>query len=539
MYQEFLKKQSLGNQVSVLVAPRDASLTHIKAATAGADTAVVEDHSALEMLTSEILDNSRFTKIKEGARKLIKNLPLEGSYQAATGDKYAVGLYPYVSPSSGTLPRAYIVYENEISPPQLSALIAPLSICSEETRPKVIFRPVSSAAALAQKFRPVSGQVQMFEAGPYGLVNRQHLQGDSQSYSESDALDLYLNFGFDTLANINLELTEDAEGQERSVAKFYKMMFQVNAKIRSTGRISAQGSVLSLIHYVDELKEKEVNLPNDELLRMRAFVNVLHGFVFENSRDRIQNTMAIGHHLEDEFLIALGERLINLVEGVDPSALKWLQSAERRFWRLGEPVQAAYAKHNRLITLLSTSQLIDTDEFSGSAEQLFEMAPYCERMSSVRQGAAIANLVNANPNRAHELYSLALKEAGSWLQIAEARVGKLICEFLLGELNSTKIEQCARGIVANIGHSEITYHHKRLAYNLLKLEKGVGSKSHSATVFLEASLITMAEANNLELFFSSIAAAMPVSAPRGALAGGRGAFFKRTGLAPGCGFVWH
>jgi hypothetical protein len=540
-YEDFLGRRSPANKVAILVAPSQTSPNIILKAVGPSTVEVIEDNRKIQEKSSKLMNRSKFARTWQRAKEFVSIIDhVDFSLEIPSGEKYTAAYYPNIAAPRDELPDAYIIDEDEITRDQFSSFLAPFARLPERRRPKVIIRPKRAAGILLNKLRPVSDKIEVLQIGRHGFDHVAVAAGDGSARTTSELLESYVNFGFTTMAEGDIALPPRDADAEEVLAGLYRFIFRINAAARTDSRRTAAPLVRSLAAYLDSIEADFSPLRRAELLRVKIFANLLHGYVVEASAEEIRNALALAHHLKDTFLIALGERLINLAEGINPSALHWLHEAEKTFWQMGEPVQAIYAVHNRLLTALSTSVGdIEFASFLDHAEKLKEIAPYAERMSTVMHGEGLLHLLSDNLGVAQEVFQAAEGEAGTWLHRMEARVSRLTCLHLSGYLDEAQIVSAASSIVHQLGQGHVEYHHSILFYNLLRMSEGRRCYEVVAELGRSRGIVSEAEVCDLRMLFARFTGSMPVSAPGGRYRGRRGEFFERTGLVADASFIWH
>lgn len=487
------------------------------------------------------MKRNKFGAIWTRAKEFISIIDhVDFSFEVPSGEKYTAAYYPNISAPRSDIPNAYIIDEDGIEHDQFSSFLAPFARVPERSRPKVIIRPKGPAAALMSKLRPISDKLEVLQLGRHGLDVVFVERSDPRGHTTAELLESYVNFGFALMAEADFSLPPPGTGPEEILASLYRSIFRINAAVRSDSRRAAIPLVRSLGVYLDKI---EADFPphfRPELMRVKVFANLLHAYVIESSAEEVRNALALSHHLQDPFLVALGERLINLAEGINPSTIHWLRNAEKSFWQLGEPVQAIYAVHNRLLTALSISEgEVEYGSFLDHAQRLKEIAPYAERMSTVLQGEGLLHLLSDDLGTAQEVFRAAEREAGSWLHRTEARISRLVCLHLQGYLDEAEIVAAATSIVNQLGQGPPEYHHSILFYNLLRMSEGRHCHAAVADLGRTSRIVSGSEIEDVRTLFARFAARMPVSTPGGRYRGKRGEFFDRTGLVPDGSFIWH
>jgi len=530
------------NKVAVLIAPRETSLNAILGAVAPRQIEIIQDHQEIAAKSSRLMERSKFFEMWQRAGLFIRALGghFEVALEIPTGEKYSAAYYPNISAPRRELPEAYVIEEDDIGRDQFSSFIAPFARVPEPDRPRIIIRAKGPAKSVAEKLDPIGDKVEVVQFGQHGLVTLDQAAAETRAAGVGDMLEAYQNFGFALVARQEVLLPDGAGDAAEILASLYQLMFKINAAIRADDRRRAGPDVQRLLAYLDSLDQRTAGKFQSELARIKALANLLHAYVFENSAEEVRNALGLARRLDDAFLVALGERLINLAEGLNPSTLHWLANAEKSFWRLGEPVQATYAMHNRLVTALSISSApVEFVPFLDAPQKLKEIAPYAERLSTIYQGVGLLHLVSDNLQAAHDLFEAAEAEPGTWLHRAESRTSKLMCRHLLGYTDDYELEAAANSFAQQLGTLAADYHHLRLFYNLLRMAEGRPCADRIASIAVTRNILSPLDASDLGGLFARIAARMPVSAPGGRYQGPRGEFFERTLLAPTCSFIWH
>ncbi|MEA3053255.1 MAG: hypothetical protein QOG72_2158 [Sphingomonadales bacterium] len=537
----FVARASRNDLVDVLILPfvdepLEVSLaekTHV------GRIAVIEDQAALLSHSQDLEKRLRFAKPRRTASEFLSHAFSFSVVPEGMPGSFRYGIFDWMGSSEAQLAPLYVIRRNRVLDATLSRFLRAFRSVPPLRRPKVVLDAEGSVQEARSLLRLSRDSVMAFFPGRDGIQSTGiEVRGiDIDRFPEA-----ILSGAVSACASVEMEppAPDAPPAERRRYAVFLYQRIQANKGCDR--RFEAAADIDLLESFVRSQLAGTLDEP-DRLWFAEALIFALldRSYVEEGPR-QIEYALGIAQALGDPDLEAWVLRHINISAGVTAFASQRLEHAAQVLQRAGRFTQAAYAATNRIITDIHRSDApIDVGRAESVVDYVLDWAPYCERLSSIINGAGVAALIAGNLYRAEELFRRAADANGGRLHRLSAQVNLRIAQHIGGARHKVEeIESIFRAILTSKMSKKLDYHHVYLIANLIGLTRSKSLKAKLRAHLLEASYLdydfdTVVNDNLIPYLATKFTKISDGHRFRGK----RGQFTEEYGLLPLAQFIWN
>lgn len=476
---------------SVLVLNRHQALSGLKDFFKEYSPTKIEISDKHELGTTQrTIENS--IKYIKPAKKLATyaNAVLEGVSLTESGFSMGLsGLLNHQPPcaTDALLPKLFLINEDDIRGPQLSEFLSLFQQIDKGRLPATIFvsntdKVDSAVETLSACGSNVSAQV-LTGAGAKHL----DLHG-SQCSSGMEFVEMFLSEGDGACVATNLDELFPENDWESSFIKLATRMMKIQSLFRLGKKFECGRRLKKLQNEIERLRTNSIGTEfESHLLSARAILNLWEAFVFENHAEKIENSISIADHLNDDLLLAHCLKLTGLIHGYSDLSRQMFEKSERIFSSRGEIEQALFVQNNILVNSLYSSS-IDSLAASKLTNFVTETTPYIRRATTFHSNTGLAHLLTGQNNEALKLFERATLASGPAINVLTSETNLLVAMYLSGEsVNKDEIWRIFNRIKRSKIPKDFNYQQTAMLGNLWKLAESDKQISKAIKKYLRES----------------------------------------------------
>ena len=293
---------------------------------------VVQDSKVLTDLHTEI---HRRIKYEMPARRLGKYMGaiLNAGTVTETGFSFSLGgLLNHQNPSANniTLSKTLIIYEDAIPEKQLSEFFGLFKHIDPQQRPAIIFISEASMSSAAKKVAACGSHVAVSVLTPSGVAVSNAAATPAREMAE------YLQFFLAEADGAGLATDPSVLSGEASLGgEFERIAFEmihIQMLFRAGRKFEPRNRVIDLKKRVESLwSDQAETRTKQELLGIKALLNIWEVFLFEGRGDIVENTISIANSIGDDILLAHALKQVPLLHGYGEPISSATHESEKSF----------------------------------------------------------------------------------------------------------------------------------------------------------------------------------------------------------------
>ncbi len=431
----------------------------------------IEDSEALEAAQKGIENTVKYVK---PAKKL-------ASYAAAIMDGISVGeggfslglsgLLNYQPPCAveASLPKLFLIDEDSIPANKLAAFLSLFQQIDSDRRPSTIF--VSKADKIDKALKTLSACGEQIDAHLLSHSGAVKIELDASQCTDSrEFIEHFLSEADGSCLETDINEMMFDNGPESKLSILAMQMLQIQSMFRSGRKFECRQKLVELQEEVELFRqEKSSSESQKQLLSIKAILNLWQAFASESFAEKIENSIAIADHLNDQLLLAHGLKLTGLVHGYSTLTRQMLEKARDIFVKYGEDENELFVQNNLLVNSLYSSAM-NVEAASSLSNYVAEVTPFIRRSTTFHSNAAIAHLLNGNTNTALSLFDRANGGSGPPVNSITSDINRKIALYLDGStIPDEELWKVFNRIKRANMPREFDYHQTAMLGNLWKL----------------------------------------------------------------------
>lgn len=497
----------------------------------------IDNHHFLQSITNEIHSQIRYVAPIKRARDFSSaffsmfNFSL-GEFEIGISDcsKQAWASANYIE-----LPRAYYVYEDDITVDQMSIFVSLFLKVSPRIRPKLIFQIKNSLQSVCKMLSDCSHDISLNFVTPEGLKK---LDAEASKISGLDEFaKKYTCFSYRSCSRLEQDVGGSDLGPllQRRSSEFLSARADTFLGNKFEARPKLEKLIFNIVNDIKSAKKEDKN----KLLILKCLSNLTYLYINESKKNLYEESLVIADYLESSFLSAQANRLVNIAKGYSSLSDKRLHLASDYF-----------SKNNRFDELMWTSNNILVNSFGYAgydpvrAGDLISLAEEhargSERLVVLYNNVALCYLFSRQYSKSIDVMNIARNLAGEAIQMLSLEINILIAKFLFGEdISDDFVCRLITRIERERLPQNFTYHQLIMFGNILEIKLLSATVKNECYKYLWEHKLISSDAAMISptSIFNTAFKAMP-TLHFNTLPGIRGDFFKKTGLIPIVHFAW-
>lgn len=396
-------------------------------------TVRIRDDAQLEAETQRIDKSVKYIKPAKKVASYAGAL-LEGISASQDGLSMSLnGILNTQLPSAPTtgLPSIYIVEEDSISPQNMTAFMGRFQQLDDEKKPRVILLANEKLESALRLISSCGENISAHIISTNGLEKVSPVALRCNDFGEY--INMFLSEGDGYCCSTDTGSFFPEERLSTEFSKCLALMLKIQSLFRCDRKFEAIESTTKLSAKLEQLRE---SVRNDEqlnkILCVKAICNLWVSYLTESNIDKIENSLSIAEHLQDDLLTAYALKMSPLISDRSNLTHQMLEKSKKIFEMNGEIEQALFVENNIVDNNLFSDR-VDVGRAVRLSDYVLDQTPYIRRSTTFHSNAAIALMVSGNLTKSREYFDRAINAAGPAVNLLTSEVNAQIAAHLDGE----------------------------------------------------------------------------------------------------------